>query len=72
MTREELQKLVDDNPWYNGMACGIGLRRILTHDAEQRAEIARLREALEFIASQDKPGNWAVEIAKQALKETIT
>lgn len=28
-----------------------------------------LREALQFIARQYKPGNWAVELAKQALKE---
>lgn len=49
MTREELQKLVDNNAWYNGMACGIGLGCILAHDAEQRAEIAYLTKRVEAL-----------------------
>lgn len=38
-------------------------------NADLMWQIATLREALEFIATQNKPGNWAVESAKQALKE---
>lgn len=40
---------------------------LLLLKAGERA--ARLREALEFIANQDKPGNWAVERAKRAIEE---
>lgn len=37
---------------------------------EAKNKVNPLREALEFIASQkDKTGNWAVEIAKRALKD---
>lgn len=36
---------------------------------QQAKENQTLREALRFIATQNKPGNWAVEIAQHAIKE---
>ena len=43
--------------------------RIVVKLTIEQKRAARLRGVLEFIAKQDKPGNWAVELANRSLEE---
>lgn len=48
---------------------GTDMAKLLSANVILKQRAARLREALEFIAHQDKPGNWAVERANRAIEE---
>lgn len=79
MTRDELEfdltEAVDEK--YSRDRRNVARLRILSHDAEQRAEIARLLEALVEIIEKCEDEDWEymfgdiIMRAKQALKESM-
>lgn len=86
MTRDEFVTRCDDlssETKYSSKPWHIWLAEMTAHDAEQRAEIARLREALQYYADKDQWGYTTsggfhqqrclprTDIAQQALKESI-